>query len=297
MLDSIKETGKERISSPIFGPFIFSWLAWNWKVVYLSIFSDTNNLKYSKLYYVEKMYSIEYFFWYPLWSTSLIIIVFPFAGAAANVIGEFALKLQNDFKGHFLKLNYVEVSKLNELKSEIEKLETKSENIKNINRLLENDLNNRNKELDHEKENIIKIKTELYSTSEKYQNLIYDLQQRDAFDLENPRKIETLFQGPWIKESYSIGKAEFGDDLEALIFENAIKVENNHYYLDNILLTIDMAYIDLKNKEFMFRTIGPENDKTIHELHIIEEGKYYEGFENEKIKVRYRKGERIFSPS
>lgn len=68
---SLSSIFEERITSPFFGSFIFSWLIWNWKIIYLTIFVSQDNITPSnKIDYILNNYSN----WWHL-------LVFPFLSA------------------------------------------------------------------------------------------------------------------------------------------------------------------------------------------------------------------------
>ena len=69
----------ERLSSPFYGAFLASWLVWNWKIIYLSIFVSEAKIEPNKLDYILKNYSdSNILIIYPLISTALLITLFPF---------------------------------------------------------------------------------------------------------------------------------------------------------------------------------------------------------------------------
>ena len=49
---SINSILYERVSSPLFGTFVISWLIWNWKITYLTLFVSESNLDKNKLEYI-----------------------------------------------------------------------------------------------------------------------------------------------------------------------------------------------------------------------------------------------------
>ena len=74
----------ERTTSPLFGTFIFSWLVWNWKIPYLSLFISESKLKINKIEYIVKNYSdVHYLVTYPLISTLILLTIIPFLSNGA----------------------------------------------------------------------------------------------------------------------------------------------------------------------------------------------------------------------
>ncbi len=84
MFDELKKSSssifEERISSPFFGSFIFSWLIWNWQIMYLTFFVSQENIKpLTKIEYI-KIHNSN--LWYllagPLVSAIILITLVPF---------------------------------------------------------------------------------------------------------------------------------------------------------------------------------------------------------------------------
>jgi hypothetical protein len=89
--ESILENLKEKLSSPFYGTFLFSWLIWNWKIWYITLFVDSNLLMQStnllKIDYVRSIYrtdsisevifSIGHFLIFPFLSALVLIYLMP----------------------------------------------------------------------------------------------------------------------------------------------------------------------------------------------------------------------------
>ncbi|HMI77690.1 MAG TPA: hypothetical protein VK484_02805, partial [Ferruginibacter sp.] len=77
--NSFNKIFEERISSPLYGTFIISWLIWNWKIIYLTIFINKDDIQPSnKIQYILDNY-INWWvlLWFPLISTVVLITVIP----------------------------------------------------------------------------------------------------------------------------------------------------------------------------------------------------------------------------
>lgn len=88
MIDEIKKSINsilyERVSSPLFGTFIISWLIWNWRICYLTFFVDSDKIELNKIDYIIKNFNqVEYLIWYPLISTAILITIIPFISNGA----------------------------------------------------------------------------------------------------------------------------------------------------------------------------------------------------------------------
>lgn len=67
----------DRLSSPLFGAFLFSWCVWNWKIIYLTIFIDSK-LVGNKIDYIITNYSeTSHLIYYPILSTIFLIFIYP----------------------------------------------------------------------------------------------------------------------------------------------------------------------------------------------------------------------------
>lgn len=86
--ESIKTNLKEKLSSPFYGTFIASWVLWNWKAFYLTLFVDSeiifkqsslNKLDYLMSYYksTELISLFGKALVYPLLSTCFIVFLMP----------------------------------------------------------------------------------------------------------------------------------------------------------------------------------------------------------------------------
>ncbi|TMU57119.1 hypothetical protein [Flagellimonas algicola] len=81
---SINSILYERVSSPLFGTFIVSWLIWNWRIVYLTFFVDSDKIELNKVDFILKNYNqVEFLVWYPLISTVILITIIPFISNGA----------------------------------------------------------------------------------------------------------------------------------------------------------------------------------------------------------------------
>ena len=96
-MDEIKKSLRsilyERTTSPFYGTFILSWLIWNWKIIYVTLFISENTIKKDKLKYLYDNHLIDelnLIVW-PFFSTIILLTVFPFISN-----GAFWLKLKFD---------------------------------------------------------------------------------------------------------------------------------------------------------------------------------------------------------
>lgn len=81
---SISNIIDERTSSPFYGSLIISWLIWNWKIVYLTVFISDDKISETKIDFIIKNYSdINHVLIFPLISTFVLICFVPFLSNGA----------------------------------------------------------------------------------------------------------------------------------------------------------------------------------------------------------------------
>lgn len=81
---SINSTLYQRVTSPLYGTLALTWLVWNWKIWYLTIFVDQDRLSTTKLNYIVCNYGDPiYLVWLPLLSTALILTLVQFISNGA----------------------------------------------------------------------------------------------------------------------------------------------------------------------------------------------------------------------
>lgn len=74
----------ERFSSPLYGTLILSWLIWNWKIIYLTIFISEEKIEGNKIDYIISNYSdINNLIYFPLLSSLILLTAVPFVSNGA----------------------------------------------------------------------------------------------------------------------------------------------------------------------------------------------------------------------
>lgn len=74
----------ERVTSPLYGTLIVSWIIWNWKIIYLTFFIDSRKIENNKIdYIIDNFSNLEHIIYYPILSTIIIITVIPFLSNGA----------------------------------------------------------------------------------------------------------------------------------------------------------------------------------------------------------------------
>ena len=98
LVQSIKDVMRDRIRSPLFGSFVASWSIWNYKTIFVLL--STKKVEDKFLYLDSTLYGdfwslVSYAFLYPLATSVLFILVFPYAEI---LIYKYWYKRQNDLK-------------------------------------------------------------------------------------------------------------------------------------------------------------------------------------------------------
>jgi|SRR3989339_307992 len=137
----------DRIKSPFYGSFIVSWCVWNWKVLYITFFVDSNLLLSSKnilkIDYIRELYtwnSIDYYTYgvshlliFPLVSSYVVIYWIPkmtslfYEKSLENENKNREIKLKKDQEFLKRKEEFLEIEKKvlkKEAEVEIEKVKT-----------------------------------------------------------------------------------------------------------------------------------------------------------------------------
>lgn len=162
MIDEIQKSIKanlyERVTSPLIGALVISWIVTNWKVLYITLFEDNKTLNKSKIQYVEDYIlnnSLSTLLIYPIVGTIFILIILPF-------LSEGAFWLKEWFKARKLNIKIKAENKVPltldesiKLRKQLRELQNEFNHI-NIKREQENlDLIKRNKDLvDKNSENL-----------------------------------------------------------------------------------------------------------------------------------------------
>ncbi len=80
MLSSFERLIKDRVTSPLFSTFTITWILWNWKIFYLTLFVDSSTIYPSnKIEYI----TVNYIGWYqnllcPILATAFLLFIVPY---------------------------------------------------------------------------------------------------------------------------------------------------------------------------------------------------------------------------
>lgn len=117
---SIDNILHDRLSSPFFGAFLFSWCVWNWKVIYLTLFINDSKIQGTKIDFIVKNYSdSQHLIWHPLLSTLFLILIYPLIATGAFWVSLKFENIKNNIKNSEEKKQLLSIEKSIELREEL----------------------------------------------------------------------------------------------------------------------------------------------------------------------------------
>jgi hypothetical protein len=119
LLEILFSTAKQRIKSPFFGSFIFSWLIFNWKPIFYFLFSDEKiSMKIEK---IENSFEfIQNSLLYPLFLSFIYVLVFPYIN---QFIHWLTIKAENSKREEYHRLKIEQIRNSQILAEEEKNLE------------------------------------------------------------------------------------------------------------------------------------------------------------------------------
>ncbi|MBN1971553.1 MAG: hypothetical protein JW870_19470 [Candidatus Delongbacteria bacterium] len=137
MIDELKKSLSailyERTTSPFYGTLLISWLIWNWKIVYLTVFISESSINTDKINYIISNFNdIHCLLIYPLISTIVLLTVVPFISNGAYWLSLKFNKWKKD------KKIAIEMKQLLTLEQSMELREQIAEQEERFEKLLEN---------------------------------------------------------------------------------------------------------------------------------------------------------------
>jgi hypothetical protein len=96
---SISATLYERSVSPLFGSFFFTWIIWNWKIILILFLTESDELKMTKIEYIDlKLLNFYDGLLYPIISTIILLTVYAWLSEQAYRLWLYFDKRKNDYK-------------------------------------------------------------------------------------------------------------------------------------------------------------------------------------------------------
>lgn len=227
MIDDIKKSFNsilyERTTSPFFGTLFLSWLLWNWRIVYLTIFISEDKIEGNKIDFITTNYSdIHHLTTYPLISTFVLLTIIPFVSNGAYWLSLKFNKWKKDQKNIVDKKQLLTIEQSIDLREQISKQEERFE------KLLENknnELKQLNLVIDDYKKSLTKPKAKDKETPDLNQKELNDLAQKIKTNPNQSAEYDVLTS--YIQGGYKIT----GTDK---ISTNLIAVLESHDIITNI---------------------------------------------------------------
>lgn len=120
----------ERVTSPFFGTLITSWLVWNWKIVYFTLFVSQSKIKGTKIEYIEAhFYDLHNLITFPLLSVLVLITVVPFISNGAFWFSLKFKKWRVDQKNEIEKKQLITVEQSISIRTELRDKEIEFEKV------------------------------------------------------------------------------------------------------------------------------------------------------------------------
>lgn len=286
---SVNSILTERITSPFWGAFISGWIAWNWQLIYITLFVSENKLALNKFEYILSKYPIN------IYNTLLIPFLISF-----GVLGIIPIISNGAF---WLSLKY-KVWKINkkreiekpvlltfkesvELKEEIQSQEEKfyKLNIEKDKRIV--DLNEQVNKLQG-------MLDENRASNNQKDKTINTLNDRISIEINNKNDFSNVFSGEWAYELNNVNKHEFN-----LYNRNEVDINNITYEMKTIdryknksfRLIMVPRNIDIEAEDYYIRYLTLNRSKNMDDFEGIEWAIIRKGdkFSAEKNKLVLRK--------
>lgn len=224
-IDNILKTTKERISNPIFGTFMISWVAFNWKPI---IFLMLSELKIqSRIKYIDNNFSDIYnLLFFPFIATIVYILVIPYLNLLFDYLLEYSRVKRNIITVSKQKLFIqnkkelaIEEIKLEEAQADFKERESKNKYVEELQKSLED----KDKQIQDERKRYNDLNERFRQESEYYEN------------------------------RYDDYKKEFEDKTESLMSENrSLRKKLNKYETFNDNLRNEKGILEDEKGQFVY---------------------------------------------
>jgi len=183
---SISSTLYERATSPLFGAFILSWAVWNWRIIMVVFFTEASELEMTKHEYIgNNLLDYQIGLYYPVFSTIIIILIYPFLSILAYWVWLLFEKWKNNIK------NRIEGNKLLTLEQSMKLRKI----IKGQDEQLESIINEKDNEIELLKDQNNELLS-IINMEEKEPTEIKDKDEPEAKDLERDDEMDFFLNSP-----------------------------------------------------------------------------------------------------
>ena len=130
MIDEFKQSVNkilnERLTSPFWGALILSWLIWNWKIVYLTIFISQDKIVGTKIdFIVTNYYNLWYNILLPIFSALFLTTIFPYVTNWLYAVSIKFNKKKTDIKNKVEGASLLTLEKSVQIREEIKNISKK----------------------------------------------------------------------------------------------------------------------------------------------------------------------------
>jgi hypothetical protein len=227
LLETLFATANQRIKSPFFGSFIFSWLIFNWKPIFYFLFSD-DKIK-DRIILIETQYEdLGNLTYKPLVLSLIYVVIFPYVNQFIHWLttkAEYSKRIEH----HKLKKEQIENSQ------ELAEEEKTLEDIRSGNR----DISQLNEEISLLSKDNERLKETIQNKDEAISDFGEQL-DKTTIELQTLRKNE-LIQN---KSINSLEKEYFQLFLEYYSFQNSKISSFFPELVENIEIAFDQNTID-----------------------------------------------------
>ncbi len=251
---SINSILNERLVSPLFGTFIFSWTVWNWRIIYLTFFVSEKILKTDKITYIlNHFYEDNVLYIYPLISTIILLTIAPFLSNGTYwlslIFNQWKINKKNEVQKNQLITLEQSITLREQIKNSENRFEELLEDKKSQIKLLELELHTiKNSELNLTETDVSKPSENNYFKEEEEvdaENFAYNIKQDS--NLNNAFEILSSM----IQRRYSLHDIDNAPDTILI-----------NYFLSNNIIEND------ESGKFNFTSFGKKVAKFIYDIKL-----------------------------
>ncbi|WP_405201429.1 hypothetical protein [Dokdonia sp. LLG6352-1] len=229
----------ERLVSPLFGTFLLSWCVWNWKIIYLTLFVDNEEVSGNKIdFIISNYYDNNDLLLWPAISTLILLVIYPFLAVGAYYVSLRFKKWKIDIRNTQENLQVLNIEDSIELREKIRNQAIRFDNL----------LSNKNEEIETFKTTIENYKNQLGAinkgVSELPLNTREDIYLEEYNQLKANEKLYELF-----------GKIAPRAQRELTMFTDSLRLSTAERKMFDYFLANDLIE-KLKSNQYKFTEKG-----------------------------------------
>ena len=250
MMDEIRKSiGSilyERVTSPLYGAFLFSWIACNWEIIYLTFFISENTIAINKIDYILQHYmGLSNLLLLPIAYTIILVAIIPFISNGAYWLSFKFHQWRVDKKHEIEKKQLLTIKQSIQLRG---KIMNQEESFKNL-------LKEKGTELKILKQDNRQLREEIGNQEESFKNLLKEKDTELKILKQDNQKLnennQNLQKDLRLKPS---SKKDKRDNLtiDAKYEDEYQKLKTNRKLYSSFKRIIDLIY----SKEFLKHSLG-----------------------------------------